>query len=70
MTVRLTNVFNDREVEIQGDHSKLTGSVFIEDKGHGFCIEVDKAAFIAAIKEEFGLLEPLEVGIERFFAAA
>lgn len=70
MTVRLENVFGDRNIEIQGDHAKLANSVFIEDKGHGFCIEIDKAAFLAAVKAEFGLVEPLEIGMERFFAAA
>lgn len=70
MTVRLHNVFQDRSIEIDGTHQKLPNSVFIEDKGHGFCIEFDRAEFIAAIKAEFGLFEPLEVGLERFLATA
>lgn len=69
MTMRLQNVFHDRVVEIEGTHRSLPNSVFIADEAHGFCIEIDKAEFIAAVKKEFGLLEPLEIGVERFLAS-
>lgn len=70
MTVQLQNVYRDRTVEIEGTNPRLPDSVFIADEIHGFCIEVNRAEFISAVKREFGLLEPLEIGIERFLTIA
>lgn len=65
MTVSLNSIYNDdRQLEIQGNHPhpSLKDSVFLAGP-MGFCIEVDRRAFIEAVKEEFGLLEiPSDLG--------
>jgi hypothetical protein len=53
VTVRLGDTEHERWVEIDGQNKGCPNSVFIASSG-GFCIEVDRAAFIMAIAQEFG----------------
>jgi hypothetical protein len=43
-----------RRVNIDGRNLHISDSVFITGE-RGYCIEVDRAAFIAAVCSEFGL---------------
>lgn len=55
---------DDRSIEIEGRHPHplFADTVFISGP-RDFCIEVDRRAFIEAIKEEFGLIEiPSDLG--------
>jgi hypothetical protein len=63
----ITEIQSPRTIDIQtgGDqHDPATaGSVFLTVNGEGpnaTCIEVDRAEFLAAIRAEFGLVDPLE----------
>ena len=59
MTVSVSNIWNNRAIEIEAGTAALPDSVFIASKGeHGeFCIELDRREFISAVKQELGLVD-------------
>lgn len=60
MTVQLAESGpSPRMVEIDGRSDAAPDVVFIDIDG-GACVGFDRAEFIAAVKAEFGLIDPLE----------
>ena len=59
MTTQISDFETTRSFELQGDNRGLPGSVFLTGSD-GFCMEFDRATFIAAVSAEFGLVDPLE----------
>ena len=68
MSVKINDARGERYIVVEGDNERLSESVFIMGP-LGFCMEFDRDTFLRAIKEEFTLIEPLEVGLERFMAS-
>ena len=60
MSATLREIDGDRAIEISTGRGEE--HVFIEAGGH--CLALDRAEFLAAIKAEFGLIDPLEALFE------
>ena len=69
MSILITDVSGDRSIEVEGGNRLLPESVFITTS-MGDCYEFNRIDLIRALKKEFDLLEPLEIGLERLLSAA
>lgn len=66
MATRIIDKDGNRVLSIDADNA-CAGSVFISGP-RGFCMEFDLAEIVSGFKKELGIIEPLEVGLERFLA--
>lgn len=62
MTTTIIDIENARSFEIEGDNPGSPGSVFISGP-RGWCMELDRATFLQAVADEFGLVDPLEAAL-------
>lgn len=69
MATRIIDRDGNRVFSIDANNDGCPGSVFITGP-RGFCMEFAMEEFIAGVKKELGIVEALEVGLERFLASA
>lgn len=62
MTRRIADIDGTRYIDIDAQHAHHAGSVFVW--GPGFSFEFDRASLVAAIAQEFMLVEPLDFNVE------
>jgi hypothetical protein len=62
---KIKDAEGERWLSFDGRNAGSPLSVFVRGP-RGLCIEFEKEAFIQALKDEFGLHEPVAAGAERF----
>lgn len=58
----------NRVFSIDANNDGCPGSVFVTGP-RGFCMEFNMHEFVGGVKKELGIVEVLEVGIDRFLAS-
>lgn len=68
MATKIVDRDGNRVLTIDANSEGCPGSVFITGP-RGFCMEFSMHDLIAGFKKELGIVEALEVGLERFLHA-
>lgn len=69
MATRIIDSDGNRVLSVDANNEGSPGSVFVSGP-RGFCMEFDLVEFVSAIKCELGIIETLEVSLERFMQFA
>jgi hypothetical protein len=69
MATRIIDRDGNRVLSIDASNEGSPGSVFVSGP-RGFCMEFNLCEFVSAVKDELGIVESLEVGLERFMQYA
>jgi hypothetical protein len=69
MATHIVDRDGNRAFSIDANNAGCPGSVFVTGP-RGFCMEFLMADFVSGVKRELGIVETLEVGLDRFLQAA